>query len=428
VVSALIEAMAILTWLCLVTLGLCPCVTRGDQPPHLRAFDLGGDAGPLQPALIQKLFDSDPFFADFDDQLGQGQHRGDPPQRLRPFDLGGEMQKFFDEGPFFADFNDRPARPLLVHAGPAADVVFGDLMPDALLQDLARSASFDLEDLQPLMLARGGLAGPRSQGSPFRLRRPQFSLESQERFQVTQDEGHFRLRGDVPGYNFSTADSNSQEAKANPLSVTVVGQALVVSGTRKDGEVTRSFQRSWQLPRNARVDGISVSFNPSNHTLTVDVPTEASSAEAGSETFEENRDGSGSTVMFSSMASPMSMGSPSEEDIFDKMFPMVVHRKDSQPYWRLSGGENADGKSMLEVVLPKGMVAGHPHDRQLPVHRLTDSGTEASGETEAAEPEASIHVDLPVEVQAETCQSATGLLRCPIDAAQVRKMPISTEL
>mmetsp|Transcript_6061 Transcript_6061/g.13419 ORF Transcript_6061/g.13419 Transcript_6061/m.13419 type:complete len:391 (+) Transcript_6061:57-1229(+) len=330
-------------------------------------------------------------------------------------------------------------RPLLVHAGPAADVVFGDnFVPGMLLQDLMRSNAFDLDDLAPVMGPRLGFMGAPMRRPPLRLKRPIFSRQSpQERFQISHEKGHFKLHADVPGYSMVSSKSNASSEDQNPLSVMVVGQTLVLSGTQVDGQVTRSFQRSWQLPDGADLDKIAVNFSPANHTVMVDIPVPEALEQAHSADdlplrdplaeLEQNLDGSGTMLMFASQMGP-ALGSAADIEEVLRMLesPMVVQHKEVQPYWRL-GAPSDSSKSMLEVVLPKGMVPGQLQHRQLPVHRAANIGQDQSGLPRIVDDAPATHVDLPVDVQSDACERSDWLLRCPIaDAKRVRSVSMDT--
>jgi len=87
-------------------------------------------------------------------------------------------------------------------------------------------------------------------------------------FEVDDDGSRFRLSALLPGYKLGDAAT----IKESPLSVRVVGgRSVVVNGMQQTGHMIQSWQRSFKLPRHSDTEHMSVTYNPSDGNLTVDV-------------------------------------------------------------------------------------------------------------------------------------------------------------
>merc|ERR1719272_1008237 len=112
---------------------------------------------------------------------------------------------------------------------------------------------------------------------------------------MDEHDGHFRLRASLPFYRMHRSDGEEEQ----PLSVHVVGNSLVVLGHKSDGQVVKTFQRSFKLPKTANPDAMKVTYSVSDGGFTVEVPKHSGEAggEAHAEAFDPEEDGSQTTVV-----------------------------------------------------------------------------------------------------------------------------------
>lgn len=389
------------------------------------------------------------------------------------------------------------SRPLVIHAGPAVDVGFGQSALSSLpLQDL-------IKDVNTIMGRHSsvGLRGfPRPRHAFFHDRFEDLKKQAlfEEQFQPFQDEvfqrleaithlsekdlsekgdgfhvqehgNHFKLSASLPGYLMHREE---QKGRAQPLSIEVIGPSLVVRGQQADGSIMKSFQRSFRLPQTADAEGIRATYSNMDGSLAVTIPSKDAEPKRDPTkmwTFASQDDGSQTTLMISSggvhdvspMLQDMSEGLPSflgplfnfqqrpkefpvgfldrrswntlprtsndvlpsrtstlmpasaSADAQPKQAPLVVHRKDAKPFWRLAGSsDEARGGSSIEVVVPEGVEIGELNGSWISYGK--DGG----------------QLELPVTVRSGDCGHVEGaasreqVVQCKIQPSTVKKVPI----
>lgn len=180
------------------------------------------------------------------------------------------------------------SRPILVNIGPFVDIDFGrDGEPDpfeAFFASEPRSVDFDAsmeQDFQSIFnLLEAQAAGNAQSGG----------------FQVDTQDGWFQMRALLPGYKMQPPGKTEEK---QPLTVQVLGQSLMVQGQQTEGNLMRSFQRSFRLPSVVDCGGITVTYNVKDGALAVDIP-----AKEGSLTAVEGQD-EGSTAYSSNDGTEM---------------------------------------------------------------------------------------------------------------------------
>eukprot|EP00418_Pyrodinium_bahamense_P089936 CAMPEP_0179041950 /NCGR_PEP_ID=MMETSP0796-20121207/16417_1 /TAXON_ID=73915 /ORGANISM="Pyrodinium bahamense, Strain pbaha01" /LENGTH=486 /DNA_ID=CAMNT_0020738323 /DNA_START=70 /DNA_END=1530 /DNA_ORIENTATION=- len=240
-------------------------------------------------------------------------------------------------------------------------------------------------------------------------------------FQVSQLGGHWHLEASLPGYK-SIGNGMSKEA-AQPLNVELVGRSLVVRGRQAFGQVVRSFQRSFQLPRTADVDAIQVVYNSAKGMLSVDIPpksdtsphvlsvdTEEDAEGADLWPFEAQDSGSQVTLtlvrrgrkaasglhLLDELLAYVASTSALMPEIVQRS-PLAVHPKNARPFWRLAEDlDGAGGRPAIEVVVPHGVALGRPQHGQ-----SFSYGNEEAKLRGAQEPKG--EVKLPIAVGKEDC-------------------------
>lgn len=95
-------------------------------------------------------------------------------------------------------------------------------------------------------------------------------------FQTEVKNGHFLLRGTLPGYKMHSSGDGSDPS--SPLSVQVLGRTLVVKGQQRHGGGISSFQRSFSLPFEPDAEKVSVTYKALDGSLAVDIPKKEGSA------------------------------------------------------------------------------------------------------------------------------------------------------
>lgn len=242
--------------------------------------------------------------------------------------------------------------------------------------------------------------------------------------------------------------ANLTEYKNEPPDVQVVGRSLVVRGHKSSGHMVQSFQRSFQLPKDADTDAIHVEYNKTNGKLSVDVPCKGTISTKGnaaamtlSSSLEEDSgvhmwqldpqiDGSQTTITFTSGGAPPNL--PLFDPLmnfflgqapFDAPFPasakveqlppplrppsrarqapLAVQAKNAKPFWRLVNDHGDTEQPAIEIVAPRGIDLGKPTDRHIPTYNSTDLGLR--GKRTALS-----QLELPVSVGEQDCSWASG--------------------
>lgn len=96
-------------------------------------------------------------------------------------------------------------------------------------------------------------------------------------FHVEDDHrARFRVTAMLPGYKLRDNNEKKSESSAeekDPLSVRILGhRSLVVSGIHQMGPITKSWQRSFALPKGCETKKVAVTYNANSGNLTVDIP------------------------------------------------------------------------------------------------------------------------------------------------------------
>mmetsp|Transcript_45124 Transcript_45124/g.127128 ORF Transcript_45124/g.127128 Transcript_45124/m.127128 type:complete len:555 (+) Transcript_45124:1-1665(+) len=111
---------------------------------------------------------------------------------------------------------------------------------------------------------------------------------SEGSFEVDDDhETRLRISANLPGYKLGKGDE-PHPASESPLAVQVVGhRSLIVRGVQQHGPLTRTWQRTFTLPRGVDLDHIDITYSSASGNLTVDIPRNSS---ADAEPEKEDRD------------------------------------------------------------------------------------------------------------------------------------------
>mmetsp|Transcript_16773 Transcript_16773/g.43323 ORF Transcript_16773/g.43323 Transcript_16773/m.43323 type:complete len:425 (+) Transcript_16773:52-1326(+) len=380
--------------------------------------------------------------------------------------------------PTSADTGSHLSGPVVVNLGPA---VLGHADKNGLdpmlvkelegTQDLSLDDMDDFhQDMQGLLDALGGHFAEAVRAGGFK---------------TNAEDGHLKLRAVLPGYALQPVEEHGAggpdvdvpSIEPPPLSVRIVGHSLVVSGHKRDGRMTSSFQRSFVLPRGADAERISVHYSTRDGALEVDVPGRAVSTQVGKAwTLSWEDAGSHTSIVVSSghvsavvTPKPALRGTSKKSvaqallsglhEIFhlseakdllaqveqpsaalegiqeigkavqatpehaSELTPpaMVVQRRDARPFWRL--GSSGSSGTILEVVAPHGVVLGRPSGSSLPFYSggatVADSAPQPIGQ-----------VELPVNITDRDCTWALEpppqeqVLECKVDTASVRALRI----
>jgi len=216
------------------------------------------------------------------------------------------------------------SRPVVLHMGPGVGVDFGvEEAPELplLLKGMMGSPFggrdiFDRQDPIAEMERemQGFLQGLEAPGGPG------MPGMSDGGFSVNTEQGHFTLNASLPGYKYTMhagkTDGTPEEDTDQPLSVEVVGRSLVVRGQQTNDRMTRSFQRSFRLPRAANADAIKVTYNVKTGALAVDIPAkEGATDDKDSESDDDvwafdSHDGGSQTTMTFVSGGPGGRGRP----------------------------------------------------------------------------------------------------------------------
>jgi hypothetical protein len=103
--------------------------------------------------------------------------------------------------------------------------------------------------------------------------------------------------------------------------------------------------------------------------------------------------------------------------------PLVVPKKDAQPFWRLTGADlktgDAAGASSIEIVVPEGVRIGEPKEKKVPVFNVgANASTDLSREPDR-------FLELPVSVgDGSRCTRTGRNLKCQLEAEVVQDVPI----
>lgn len=360
------------------------------------------------------------------------------------------------------------ARPMLIHAGSNADLssgqgVFSRLPLHEIFEKSAR-------DDDPLQRFHQNLFA--ALDSQMQSQRPSNG------FYMEDKDGHVRLRASLPGYKMpkkgmqSFAVGADGQPEEQPLSVEVVGDSLVVRGRQDDGQMLKTWQRSYRLPGDANTDAMKVTYSVSDGGLAVEVPRGSTPEEEGSQTTlvltdgadvehlnkqnadksdaeaetpaavaqdlvglstdstpsvapasEDFPDEAAAPVVAPPVVAPpvaaaptvagdgFSLGAESSSSIPMGANPVVVQRAGSKPFWRLVGNDGGRHSS-VEVVLPEGWEMGEPSGK---VISFLGGGS----------------MELPVSISSADCNflegSASGserVLQCKIQDSTVKKLTI----
>lgn len=338
------------------------------------------------------------------------------------------------------------ARPMLIQAGGMVDLSSGEGGFASLpLHDIYAKSSQGDNPLQAFHQNMFALLD-----SQMHSQRPSNC------FHTDEHDGHFRLRASLPWYKMHRNEGEEDQ----PLSVHVVGNSLVVLGHKSDGQVVKTFQRSFKLPKTANPDAMKVTYSVSSGGFSVEVPKHSGEAggAAHAEAFDPEEDGSQTTVVvaaggavqesapdtndetptraLATAASPTDLlasvtgadnaakiavvsqeGTLGAEGMqaapVDKT-PVVVQRKGSKPFWRLVGNDGGRHSS-IEVVLPEGWEMGEPGGKTV---TFLGGGS----------------LELPVSINGPDCvflgqseASSEHVLQCKIVDSVVKKIPIKVD-
>jgi len=338
------------------------------------------------------------------------------------------------------------ARPMLIQAGGMVDLSSGEGGFSSLpLHDIYAKSSQVENPLQAFHQNMFALLD-----SQMQSQRPSSC------FHMDEHDGKFRMRASLPFYRMHRNAGEEEQ----PLSVHIVGNSLVVLGHKSDGQVVKTFQRSFKLPKTANPDAMKVTYSVSSGGFAVEVPKHSreTGGEAHAEAFDPEEEGSQTTVVVAAggavqeSSSGANDGTPtrvvanaaSPTDLLasvagtdnaakiavvaqegtlgaegmqaapvDKA-PVVVQRKGSKPFWRLVGND-AGRHSSIEIVLPEGWEMGEPGGKTI---TFLGGGS----------------LELPVSINGPACvflgqseASSEHVLKCKIVASAVKKIPIEVD-
>ncbi|CAJ1376359.1 unnamed protein product [Effrenium voratum] len=249
-------------------------------------------------------------------------------------------------------------------AGKPVVINLGPLMDDQLLMEDLSSAleakhwpaliEGQQEDLLQGLLqdfGKGLLGGPAAGG---------FGPGSSVNFQTEVKDGHFRLRASLPGYSMHRSSDGEE-----PLDVQVAGRTLVVQGSKSNGNMMTSFQRSFRLPWDPDKDHVSVTYSAQDGSLLVDVPRGASSSASDA----ADSDSGAAAALPGEFLEPLSiLAGPQMTLSFSDMdaklaprrrplrgLPIVMGLRPTvrDPFEQLWNGLLADASGMHDVAVPE---------------------------------------------------------------------------